>query len=100
MIGWLATKARHVKSAPILSKNGVSWISRTGAARQRISAEAHWRSECGKLLNNGRVACAVLATSLEADLREVTARLERLRQHAEDKIRQMISSEQRFKRAV
>ncbi|MDI8978014.1 MFS transporter, partial [Salmonella enterica subsp. enterica serovar Lubbock] len=35
-------------------------------------------------------------TSLEADLREVTTRLEATQQHAEDKIRQMINSEQRL----
>ncbi len=35
-------------------------------------------------------------TSLEADLREVTTRMEAAQQHADDKIRQMINSEQRL----
>jgi DNA recombination protein RmuC len=57
--------------------------------------EAHWRDEC-ELLNNELRSLRDINTSLEADLREVTTRLESTQLHAEDKIRQMINSEQRL----
>ncbi|XNM61780.1 DNA recombination protein RmuC [Escherichia coli] len=49
-----------------------------------------------KLLNNEVRSLQSINTSLEADLREVTTRMEAAQQHADDKIRQMINSEQRL----
>lgn len=49
-----------------------------------------------ELLNNELRNLRDINTSLEADLREVTTRLESTQLHAEDKIRQMINSEQRL----
>ena len=65
------------------------------AARQQLAQEAHWREEC-ELLNNELRSLRDINTSLEADLREVTTRLESTQLHAEDKIRQMMNSEQRL----
>lgn len=65
------------------------------AARQQLVQEAHWREEC-ELLNNELRSLRDINTSLEADLREVTTRLESTQLHAEDKIRQMVNSEQRL----
>ena len=47
-------------------------------------------------LNNEVRSLQSINTSLEADLREVTTRMEAAQQHADDKIRQMINSEQRL----
>ena len=65
------------------------------ATKQQLALSDHWRDEC-ELLNNELRNLRDINTSLEADLREVTTRLESTQLHAEDKIRQMINSEQRL----
>lgn len=95
LVGWLATKARADQIRADLIEERHELDIALSAARQQLSQEAHWRDEC-ELLNNELRSLHSINTSLEADLREVTTRLEATQQHAEDKIRQMINSEQRL----
>ncbi|ELB6698874.1 DNA recombination protein RmuC [Salmonella enterica] len=95
VIGWLATKAHADQIRVDLIEERRELDIELSAARQQLAQEAHWRSEC-ELLNNELRSLHSINTSLEADLREVTTRLEATQQHAEDKIRQMINSEQRL----
>lgn len=95
VIGWLATKAHADQIRADLIEERRELDIELSAARQQLAQEAHWRSEC-ELLNNELRSLHSINTSLEADLREVTTRLEATQQHAEDKIRQMINSEQRL----
>lgn len=95
LVGWLATKARADQIRADLIEERRELDIALSAARQQLSQEAHWRDEC-ELLNNELRSLHSINTSLEADLREVTTRLEATQQHAEDKIRQMINSEQRL----
>nr|WP_069325105.1 DNA recombination protein RmuC [Citrobacter werkmanii] len=95
LVGWLATKARADQIRADLIEERRELDIALSAARQQLAQEAHWRDEC-ELLNNELRSLHSINTSLEADLREVTTRLEATQQHAEDKIRQMINSEQRL----
>lgn len=95
LVGWLATKARADQNRADLIEERRELDIALSAARQQLAQEAHWRDEC-ELLNNELRSLHSINTSLEADLREVTTRLEATQQHAEDKIRQMINSEQRL----
>ena len=95
LVGWLATKVRADQIRADLIEERRELDIALSAARQQLSQEAHWRDEC-ELLNNELRSLHSINTSLEADLREVTTRLEATQQHAEDKIRQMINSEQRL----
>ena len=74
-------------------------VAELSAAKQQITQSEHWRAEC-ELLNNEVRSLQSINTSLEADLREVTTRMEAAQQHADDKIRQMINSEQRLSEAI
>ncbi len=95
MVGWLATKARADQIRADLIEERRELDIELSAARQQLAQEAHWREEC-ELLNNELRSLRDINTSLEADLREVTTRLESTQLHAEDKIRQMMNSEQRL----
>lgn len=95
LVGWLAAKARADQIRADLIEERRELDIALSAARQQLAQEAHWRDEC-ELLNNELRSLHSINTSLEADLREVTTRLEATQQHAEDKIRQMINSEQRL----
>ncbi len=93
--GWLATKAKADQIRADLIEDRRELDIELSAARQQLVQEAHWRDEC-ELLNNELRSLRDINSSLEADLREVTTRLESTRIHAEDKIRQMVNSEQRL----
>ena len=95
LVGWLTTKARADQIRADLIEERRELDIALSAARQQLAQEAHWRDEC-ELLNNELRSLHSINTSLEAELREVTTRLEATQQHAEDKIRQMINSEQRL----
>ena len=95
LIGWLATKSHADRLRADLSEERRELDIELSAARQRLMQNQHWRDEC-ELLNNELRSLREINTSLEADLREVTTRLESTQLHAEDKIRQMINSEQRL----
>ena len=117
IVGWLATKAHADQIRADLIDERRELDIELSAARQCLVQESHWREEC-ELLNNELRSLRDINASLEADLREVTTRLEStqlhaedkiqadLREvttrlestqlHAEDKIRQMVNSEQRL----
>lgn len=95
LIGWLATKFHADRLRADLTEERRELDIELSAARQRLVQNQHWRDEC-ELLNNELRSLREINTSLEADLREVTTRLESTQLHAEDKIRQMINSEQRL----
>ncbi len=69
-------------------------VAELSAAKQQITQSEHWRAEC-ELLDN-EVRSLQDLHLWQADLREVTTRMEAAQQHADDKIRQMINSEQRL----
>lgn len=95
LFGWLAMKSRADQIRADLIEERRELDIALSAARQQIAQGEHWRDEC-ELLNNELRNLREINSSLEADLREVTTRLESTQLHAEDKIRQMINSEQRL----
>ncbi|MCW9572284.1 DNA recombination protein RmuC [Klebsiella oxytoca] len=95
IVGWLATKAHADQIRADLIEERRELDIELSATRQRLVQESHWREEC-ELLNNELRSLREINASLEADLREVTTRLESTQLHAEDKIRQMVNSEQRL----
>ena len=95
IVGWLATKAHADQIRADLIEERRELDIELSATRQRLVQESHWREEC-ELLNNELRSLREISASLEADLREVTTRLESTQLHAEDKIRQMVNSEQRL----
>lgn len=93
--GWLATKSHADRLRADFTEERHELELALGAAREQLAQNGHWREEC-ELLNNELRSLREINTSLEADLREVTTRLEATQLHAEDKLRQMIGSEQRL----
>jgi len=69
--------------------------SRLAAAEERLQPLEHWRKECEQL--NGELrALREVNSAQEAELREVTIRLEETRMGAEEKQRMLMNSEQRL----
>ncbi|TCL05134.1 DNA recombination protein RmuC [Sodalis ligni] len=69
--------------------------SRLAAAEERLQPLEHWRKECEQL--NGELrALREVNSAQEAELREVTIRLEETRIGAEEKQRLLMNSEQRL----
>ena len=95
VVGWLATKAAADRTRADLIEERRELDIELSSARQQVVQAAHWRDEC-ELLNNELRSLRDINSSLEADLREVTTRLESTRLHAEEKVRQMMNSEQRL----
>ena len=93
--GWLATKSHADRLRADFTEERHDLEIALNTAEQQLAQNGHWREECD-LLNNELRSLREINTSLEADLREVTTRLESTQLHAEDKIRQMVSSEQRL----
>jgi DNA recombination protein RmuC len=94
-IGWLISSYQHAQQKADQLAEREEMVADLSAAKQQLALSEHWRDEC-ELLNNELRNLRDINTSLEADLREVTTRLESTQLHAEDKIRQMINSEQRL----
>ncbi|EQA4786756.1 DNA recombination protein RmuC [Escherichia coli] len=94
-IGWLFASYQHAQQKAEQLAEREEMVAELSAAKQQITQSEHWRAEC-ELLNNEVRSLQSINTSLEADLREVTTRMEAAQQHADDKIRQMINSEQRL----
>ncbi|MEO3992335.1 DNA recombination protein RmuC [Pseudocitrobacter cyperus] len=94
-LGWLAASYRVAQQRAEQFAEERDIYGELSAAKQALAQNTHWRDECD-LLNNELRSLREINTSLEADLREVTTRLEATQHHAEDKIRQMINSEQRL----
>lgn len=95
LVGWLAASWRGAQQQAELLAEQRDVFSELSAARQQLVQSEHWREEC-ELLNNELRSLQHINSSLEADLREVTTRLESIQLHAEEKLRQMHSSEQRL----
>ena len=95
LVGWLAASYRSAQQQAELLAEQRDLYGELSAARQRLAQSDHWRDEC-ELLNNELRSLREINASLEADLREVTTRLESTQLHAEDKVRQMVNSEQRL----
>ncbi len=93
--GWLASKSHADRLRADFIEERHELDIELNAAKQQLAQNTHWRDEC-ELLNNELRSLREINTSLEADLREVSTRLESTQQHAEDKIRQMVNSEQRL----
>ena len=94
-LGWLIASYQHAQQKAEQFAEREEMVAALSAAKQQLAQSEHWRDEC-ELLNNELRSLRSINTSLEADLREVTTRMEATQQHAEDKIRQMINSEQRL----
>ncbi len=69
--------------------------ARLAAAEERLTPLAHWRDECEQL-NQELRAQREVNSAQEAELREVTIRLEETRLGAEEKQRLLVNSEQRL----
>lgn len=69
--------------------------ARLATAEERLAPLAHWRGECEQL-NQELRAQREVNSAQEAELREVTIRLEETRLGAEEKQRLLINSEQRL----
>lgn len=92
LLGWLGASLRASQRQADLLAEQRDVFSELSAAKQ---AYEHWRDEC-ELLNGELRTLREIKSSLEADLREVTTLLETTRQHNDDKLRQMMNSEQRL----
>lgn len=95
VFGWLATKSHADRLRADFLEDRHDLEIELSAAKQQLAQQDHWRDEC-ELLSNELRSLRSINASLEADLREVTTRLESTQLHAEDKIRQMVNSEQRL----
>ncbi|ELY7393677.1 DNA recombination protein RmuC [Cronobacter universalis] len=94
-VGWLMSGLRTAQQKADLLAEQRDIYGELSAAREALAHNQHWRDECD-LLNNELRNLREINSSLESDLREVTTRLEATRVHAEEKLRQMMSSEQRL----
>ena len=95
LFGWLATRSHADRLRADFIEDRHDLEIELSAAKQQLALNTHWREEC-ELLNNELRSLRDINASLEADLREVTTRLESTQLHAEDKLRQMVNSEQRL----
>ncbi|WP_054181021.1 DNA recombination protein RmuC [Trabulsiella odontotermitis] len=95
LVGWLIERSRSAQRQADMLAEQRDLFGELSAARQQLAHSDHWRDEC-ELLNNELRNLREINASLEADLREVTTRLESTQIHAEDKLRQMVNSEQRL----
>ncbi|WNN48440.1 DNA recombination protein RmuC [Siccibacter colletis] len=95
LTGWLGASLRNAQRQAALLAEQRDLYGELSAARQQLAQSEHWRDECA-LLDNELRSLREINSSLEADLREVSTRLETTRMNADDKLRQMINSEQRL----
>ena len=95
LTGWLGASLRNAQRQAALLAEQRDLYGELSAARQQLAQSEHWRDECA-LLDNELRSLRDINSSLEADLREVSTRLETTRMNADDKLRQMINSEQRL----
>ena len=71
-IGWLFASYQHAQQKAEQLAEREEMVAELSAAKQQITQSEHWRAEC-ELLNNEVRSLQSINTSLEADLREVTA---------------------------
>lgn len=73
--GWLISSYQHAQQKADQLAEREEIVADLSAAKQQVALSEHWRDEC-ELLNNELRNLRDINTSLEADLREVTTRLE------------------------
>ncbi|HBI10428.1 MAG TPA: DNA recombination protein RmuC, partial [Franconibacter pulveris] len=95
LVGWLLASQRAAQLKAELLAEQRDIYGELSAAKASLEQSLHWRDEC-ELLNNELRSLREINSSLESDLREVTTRLESTQLHAEEKLRQMMNSEQRL----
>lgn len=95
LLGWLGASYRGAQQQADLLAEQRDLYGELSAAKQQLLQDQYWREEC-ELLNNEVRSLREINSSLEADLREATTRLESTQLHADDKHRQMLNSEQRL----
>lgn len=83
---------QHTREAELDLRNLHSELA---GSREKLQSLAHWQSECEQL-NQELRAQREINSAQEAELREVSTRLDETRMAAEDKQRLLINSEQRL----
>lgn len=94
-IGWLACGLNGARQKAAEQEAQRDIWGELMAARQALEQNAHWREECEQLNRELRNQLEINSAQ-EADLREMATRLEEGRLRADEKVRQMINSEQRL----
>lgn len=95
LTGWLAASLRAAQRHTSLLAEQREIYGELSAVRQELTQSQHWRDECS-LLDSELRSLRDINSSLEADLRELSTRLETTQLNADEKIRQMFNSEQRL----
>ncbi|NUU68783.1 DNA recombination protein RmuC [Enterobacteriaceae bacterium BIT-l23] len=94
-VGWLAASLRNAQRLARSQEEQRDIYGELMAARQQLSQGEYWREECERL--NGELRHQLeINREQEADLRELSTRLEETRLNAEEKVRQMANSEHRL----
>ncbi|WHP81982.1 DNA recombination protein RmuC [Edwardsiella anguillarum] len=95
VIGWLAAALR-AQQARVAHEQALGALdSQLAAAQERIAQQRLWHEECERL-NQELRAQRDVNSAQEAELREVTIRLEETRMGAEEKQRLLLNAEQRL----
>lgn len=95
VIGWLAAALR-TQQARVAHEQALGALdSQLAAAQERIAQQQLWHEECERL-NQELRAQRDVNSAQEAELREVTIRLEETRMGAEEKQRLLLNAEQRL----
>ncbi|KMQ79624.1 DNA recombination protein RmuC [Edwardsiella ictaluri] len=95
VIGWLAAALR-TQQARVAHEQALGALdSQLAAAQERIAQQRLWHEECERL-NQELRAQRDVNSAQEAELREVTIRLEETRMGAEEKQRLLLNAEQRL----
>ncbi|WP_058911811.1 DNA recombination protein RmuC [Entomohabitans teleogrylli] len=95
LFGWLASGLRAAQQQAEMQAEQRDIYGELMATRQELAQNQHWREECEQLNRELRNQLEINSAQ-EADLRELSTRLEETRISAEEKVRQMINSEQRL----
>ncbi|MEA1062622.1 DNA recombination protein RmuC [Erwinia sp. HR93] len=93
--GWLLASLRAAQKLALEHTAQRELYGELMAARQQLQQAEYWHEECERL--NGELRHQLEINGVqEADLRELSTRLEETRINAEEKVRQMMSSEHRL----
>lgn len=94
-IGWLGASLRSAHRLALLQEAQREIYGELMATRQQLLQSEHWHETCERLNHELRHQMEINRVQ-EADLREMTTRLDETRINADDKIRQMVNSEHRL----
>lgn len=95
IIGWLMAALRAQQARLVHQQALGALDSQLAAAQERIAQQQLWHDECERL-NQELRALRDVNSAQEAELREVTIRLEETRMGAEEKQRLLLNAEQRL----